>query len=110
MYFDTMSETYTDDDTSMGDIFEKMWTTDTSPVFFLTETQENGMKDKSFEFRMYVSGETCKVEKLYTQQTFVNEKLGNMVNLVGSTLVKVRIECVEKGKNNLIRRQLFSWR
>ena len=68
------------------------------------------MKDKSYEFRMYVSGETCKVEKLYTQQTFVNEKLGNMVNLVDSTLVKVRIECVKKGKNNLIRRQLFSWR
>ena len=98
MYFDTMSETYTDDDTSMGDIFEKMWTTDTSPVFFLTEAQENGMKNKTHEFRMYVSGENCKVEKLYTQQTFVSEKIGNMVNLVDSALVKVRIECVKKRK------------
>ena len=68
------------------------------------------MKNKTHEFRMYVSSENCEVEKLYTQQTFASEKIGNMVNLVDSTLVKVRIECVEKGKNNLIRRQLFSRR
>ena len=87
-----------------------MWTTDTSPVFFLAGDQENGMKNKTHEFRMYVSSENCEVEKLHIEQTFVSEKIGNMVNLVDSALVKVRIECVEKGKNNLVSRQLFSWR
>ena len=108
--FETMSETYSDEDTPMGDIFEKMWQTDTSPVFYLTSDQEKGMTEKTYEYKMFVSSEKCDVEKLYTLQTFEVEKIGNMVNLVGSPLVEVRIECAEKGKSNLVRRQLFSWR
>ena len=94
----------------MGGIFEKMWKTDTSPVFFLTFSQEKGMPEKTHEYKMFVSSENCEVEKLYTLQTFEVEKIGNMVNLVGSSLVEVRIECAAKGKSNLVRRQLFSWR
>ena len=68
------------------------------------------MREKTHEYRMYVSSENNTVEKLYTQQTFAVEKVGNMVNLVGSSLVEVRIECAKKGESNLVRRQLFSWR
>lgn len=68
------------------------------------------MREKTHEYKMFVSSEACQVEKLYTQQTFEVEKIGNMMNLVSSSLVEVRIECAEKGKNNLIRRQLFLWR
>lgn len=32
--FETMSETYLDKNSPMGDFFEKMWMTNTSPVFF----------------------------------------------------------------------------
>ena len=41
---ETMSGTYKDENITMGDIFDNMWTTDTSPVFFLTMDQEDGLK------------------------------------------------------------------
>jgi len=104
--YKTTSETYNDRSTTMGDIFEKMWQTDTSPVFFLTTSQEDGMKSKYHEFKMFISSEGCEREKPYTQQTFETDTIGSMVNLVGSPLVRVRIECVKKGCNKT-RRQLF---
>ena len=108
--YESMSGTYVDEGTPMGDIFDTMWKTDTSPVFFLTTEQEDGMREKTHEYRMFVSSEMCAAEKLYTQQTFAVEKVGNMTNLVGSSLVEVRIECTKKEESNLVRRQLFSWR
>jgi len=108
--YKTMSETYNDESTTMGEIFEKMWQTDTSPVFFLTTSQEDGTKSKSHKFKMFISSEGCEREKPYTQQTFQTETIGSMVNLVGNPLVRVRIECAKKGCNNFTRRQLFSWR
>ena len=108
--YETMSETYQDPTTLMGEIFDEIWIKDTSPVFLLTEEQEKGLIDKTYEYKMFISSEKCASEKTYTEETFSMESLSNMVNLVDCSLVKVRIGCAMKVSTNVVRRRLFSWR
>ena len=108
--YETMSETYQDPTTLMGEVFDEIWIKDTSPVFLLSPTQEKGLMEKTHEYKMFVSSERSVIEKPYTEETFSMESLSNMVNLVSSGLVKVRIECAEKCSTNVVRRRLFSWR
>ena len=105
-----MSETYEDGSVTMGDIFDHAWSNDSSQVFLLTEEQEKGMMENTYEYKMFVSSANEKVDNPYTQQTFATENLTSMSNLVDSNLVRVRITCVKKTASNIARRKLFSWR
>jgi len=66
--FETMSGTYQDPATTMGQVFDEIWIKDTSPVFLLTEEQEKGLMEKKFKYKMYISSEKCATEKPYTEK------------------------------------------